>query len=237
VSDLVDDVGAVVAHYEYGPFGETVVATGSLALANQYRFSTKVTDDETGLVYYGYRYYAPEVGRWLSRDPIGLYGVPVFSDGMLTVPQSAIYLEKIVYDLKYWWELYLANKSSSFGKYAILKVGRIVGQARKVVPVFQLKWTNEDRTIDRIKGIIAWDAELRQRIWEAGSPYLFCLNGSISKTDLLGLISSSCLFSGACNVGATCYVSPHPDPFDPLIGTCGDMRISGCYVSCPCEVK
>lgn len=32
--------------------------------------SAKYTDGETGLVYYGYRYYQPGVGRWLSRDPI-----------------------------------------------------------------------------------------------------------------------------------------------------------------------
>jgi len=33
--------------------------------------STKYFDDETELSYYGYRYYSPEMGRWLSRDPIG----------------------------------------------------------------------------------------------------------------------------------------------------------------------
>jgi len=32
--------------------------------------STKYTDSETGLVYYGYRYYQPETGRWTGRDPI-----------------------------------------------------------------------------------------------------------------------------------------------------------------------
>jgi RHS repeat-associated protein len=31
----------------------------------------KYLDDETDLVYYGYRYYNPTGGRWLSRDPIG----------------------------------------------------------------------------------------------------------------------------------------------------------------------
>jgi RHS repeat-associated protein len=31
--------------------------------------STKYTEDETGLVYYGYRYYQPESGRWVNRDP------------------------------------------------------------------------------------------------------------------------------------------------------------------------
>ena len=33
--------------------------------------STKYFDDETELAYYGYRYYSPEMGRWISRDPIG----------------------------------------------------------------------------------------------------------------------------------------------------------------------
>ncbi len=37
-------------------------------------FSTKYEDGETGLLYYGHRYYAPEVGRWPSRDPIGERG-------------------------------------------------------------------------------------------------------------------------------------------------------------------
>jgi hypothetical protein len=34
-------------------------------------FSSKYLDSETGLYYYGYRYYSPMLGRWLSRDPIG----------------------------------------------------------------------------------------------------------------------------------------------------------------------
>lgn len=64
----------VVAHYEYSPFGETIVATGDLAQNNPFRFSTKYFDDEAGLSYYGYRYYSPSLGRWLSRDPIGELG-------------------------------------------------------------------------------------------------------------------------------------------------------------------
>jgi RHS repeat-associated protein len=41
-----------------------------MAKANPFRFSTKFQDDESGLSYYGYRYYNPSTGRWLSRDPI-----------------------------------------------------------------------------------------------------------------------------------------------------------------------
>ena len=39
-----------------------------MAKVNQFRFSTKYDDDETDFLYYGYRYYNPNTGRWLSRD-------------------------------------------------------------------------------------------------------------------------------------------------------------------------
>jgi len=63
--------GATAASYEYGPFGELIRANGPLAFINPFRFSTKYQDDETGFLYYGYRYYDPSTGRWLNRDPIG----------------------------------------------------------------------------------------------------------------------------------------------------------------------
>jgi RHS repeat-associated protein len=53
-----------------GPFGEVLRATGPLAYVNPFRFSTKYQDDETGFLHYGYRYYDPGTGRWLSRDPL-----------------------------------------------------------------------------------------------------------------------------------------------------------------------
>jgi RHS repeat-associated protein len=62
--------GSIAAHYEYSPFGKAIIKTGPFADNNSYRFSTRYTDDETGLVYYGYRYYSPDLGRWINRDPI-----------------------------------------------------------------------------------------------------------------------------------------------------------------------
>ena len=65
----------IPARYEYDPYGNTLVAEGAYAAANPLRFSTKWCDTEPGtgheLYYYGYRYYSPRLGRWLSRDPIG----------------------------------------------------------------------------------------------------------------------------------------------------------------------
>jgi len=72
VSELVDATGTnILAHYEYSPFGEAIVATGPLAEVNAIRFSTKYWDLETGLGYWGMRYYHPDEGRWVRRDPIG----------------------------------------------------------------------------------------------------------------------------------------------------------------------
>lgn len=62
--------GSTSADFEYDPFGNTLKATGTAANACPFGFSTKYTDSETGLLYYGYRFYSPSTGRWLSRDPI-----------------------------------------------------------------------------------------------------------------------------------------------------------------------
>jgi RHS repeat-associated protein len=65
-----------VATYEYGPFGEPLRSTpnSELQTVNPFTFSTKYTDPETALLYYGHRYYSPSLGRWLNRDPIGEEG-------------------------------------------------------------------------------------------------------------------------------------------------------------------
>ncbi len=65
---------SVVARYEYDPYGNTLTAEGTYASANVFRFSTKWNDTETGLYYYGYRYYSPRLGRWVNRDPLGETG-------------------------------------------------------------------------------------------------------------------------------------------------------------------
>lgn len=69
VGEYLTAAGEVVAHFEYDPFGNTLVNTDS---SNQfaYRFSSKPLNSETGLYYYGYRYYDSHSGRWPSKDPI-----------------------------------------------------------------------------------------------------------------------------------------------------------------------
>ena len=75
VGQLVDSAdGGIVAAYEYAPFGGLTSSMGSYAEVNPFRFSTKYADDVAELYYYGYRYYSPVLGRWVSRDPIGEEG-------------------------------------------------------------------------------------------------------------------------------------------------------------------
>jgi len=71
LTDYVDTNGTVVAHYEYDAFGNTITSTGDKKDDFRFRFSNKYLDEETSLYYYGYRYYSPQLGRWISRDPLG----------------------------------------------------------------------------------------------------------------------------------------------------------------------
>ncbi len=68
ISEYVSTNGDVVAHYDYSPFGETLIESGDLAATFTHRFSTKPWCPITGLYEYQIRKYRPEIGRWLSRD-------------------------------------------------------------------------------------------------------------------------------------------------------------------------
>ncbi|MBQ7251763.1 MAG: hypothetical protein IJS32_04090 [Kiritimatiellae bacterium] len=65
---LTDASGSVTATFRYTPFGQLSARTGSVL--PRYLFSSKEFDRTVGLYYYGYRYYAPRLGRWMTRDPI-----------------------------------------------------------------------------------------------------------------------------------------------------------------------
>jgi RHS repeat-associated protein len=72
VAAVLDASQAVVAAYRYAPFGKLLAKTGTLE--QPFGFSTKRYDPDTGLVYYGHRYYSPAIGRWTTRDPLGEAG-------------------------------------------------------------------------------------------------------------------------------------------------------------------
>ena len=66
---VTDHEGKLKEHLEYFPFGETwIQEENSLEIA--FRFTAKELDSETGLYYFGARYYDPRTSVWQSADPI-----------------------------------------------------------------------------------------------------------------------------------------------------------------------
>ena len=74
VTGLIDTAGNLDAAYEYDPFGKLIRYAGTRTASMSLLYGTKYLDMETGLIYYGYRYYDPRQGRFINRDPIGEEG-------------------------------------------------------------------------------------------------------------------------------------------------------------------
>ena len=97
---MADHTGSIIWKAEYKAWGELVSAKQRCAraqdesyarsgeaekakssffenyeiISNNIRFQGQYYDQETGLHYNRYRYYSPYVGRYVSKDPIGLSG-------------------------------------------------------------------------------------------------------------------------------------------------------------------
>ena len=69
-SYVTDASGEVYQHLEYFAFGETFVEEHSNTDRTPYLFNGKELDEETGLYYYGARYYDARVSVWMSVDPM-----------------------------------------------------------------------------------------------------------------------------------------------------------------------
>lgn len=60
--------GEVVQHIEYVPFGEVFIEERNNVWNTPYLFNAKEFDEETGMYYYGARYYEPKLSVWMSTD-------------------------------------------------------------------------------------------------------------------------------------------------------------------------
>jgi len=71
---ITDTNGKLYEHLEYFPFGETWVEENSNTQRTPFLFTAKELDEETGLYYFGARYYDPRTSVWQSADPaLGKY--------------------------------------------------------------------------------------------------------------------------------------------------------------------
>lgn len=81
VAAMTDATGTVAERYAYSAYGQPVYLDANANLldpqastvGNPYLFTGRRLDDETGLYYYRARMYDSELGRFVSRDPIGYW--------------------------------------------------------------------------------------------------------------------------------------------------------------------
>jgi RHS repeat-associated protein len=73
VEYVTDGAGVPYQYFHYSPWGEILISQtrtpNSTDFSTPYRFNAKELDSESGLFYYGARYYHPVVSKWLSVDP------------------------------------------------------------------------------------------------------------------------------------------------------------------------
>ena len=69
---IENKIGTIKKNFEYEPFGKILaIISGE---NDTYQYGTKVLDKEMDALYYGYRYFYPEIGRWMKKDPIAETG-------------------------------------------------------------------------------------------------------------------------------------------------------------------
>ena len=68
----LDQNAQMISYEEYYPYGSTSyrAVRSQTETPKRYRYTGKERDEESGLYYYGARYYAPWLGRWVSCDPV-----------------------------------------------------------------------------------------------------------------------------------------------------------------------
>ncbi len=74
ITSMIDSSGAVLAKYLYDSYGNLIDKSGVMADVNLYRFSSQEVHIPSGIYYYLFRCYIPNLQRWLNSDPSGEMG-------------------------------------------------------------------------------------------------------------------------------------------------------------------
>ena len=93
--------GEVLQHIEYVPFGEVFIEERNNTWNTPYLFNAKDFDEETGMYYYGARYYEPRLSLWMSVDPLTEKS-PNVSAYVYCFGNPLKYIDPIGLDSVYW---------------------------------------------------------------------------------------------------------------------------------------
>lgn len=119
----LDEWGSVLSREVYYAYGGTAMWAGGSEVQAKYktiRYSRKERD-LTGLYYYGYRYYAPWLQRWVSTDPAGdVNGLNVFlfcgNEPVIRGDGQGLFWEEDTFNSRYKPIGYLSEQSGVMGE-------------------------------------------------------------------------------------------------------------------------
>ncbi|OIO71952.1 MAG: hypothetical protein AUJ85_10880 [Elusimicrobia bacterium CG1_02_37_114] len=110
---ILDSAGNLLANHYHDPFGKAWNVRGDIG--NNVRFTGKEYEEDIGLYYFAMRWYDPEVGRFVSQDPLEPMGyVYVANNPMRYVDPSG--LEFVWWNPFTWFGGGDNNKDSDKGK-------------------------------------------------------------------------------------------------------------------------
>ena len=201
-SIVTDPSGNVVEQSVFYPYGKDRASSGNYK--SEYRFTGKELDDETGLHYFGARYYDSQTGRFVSVDPMNVeyfniskYGSMPFSLYLYSNSNPIRFIDPTGLDFKDW-----AKEKYESGKEIANQAGNAVkGVARKTMdgiidaphqlkeylttPINELPDSQQNNFVT--KGFVAWDSALTK-----AAPYTpqTSLGGSLSADTKFGSIST-----------------------------------------------
>ena len=113
VVGVTDSNGSVVSLYTMESFGNVLEMTNGGDFSNErssdvqpYHLTTKEYDADTGLYYFGARWYDSTTGRWLSREPTRIDGPNLYHYGFNRAPNG---LDPDGLAWRDWWDWYLGQ--------------------------------------------------------------------------------------------------------------------------------
>ncbi|AIY05395.1 hypothetical protein Plano_1430 [Planococcus sp. PAMC 21323] len=138
---VTDATSKVVAEYTYDAWGNILSQSGSLASVNPYRYAGYRYDEETKLYYLIARYYNPEIGAFLSLDPVrGELMKPITMNGyvyannnpVINVDPDGEFAQFIPIGIYYIYQGYRVYKSVKYIKFTVSSVANFIKTAPRV---------------------------------------------------------------------------------------------------------
>ena len=150
--------GEVSQHIEYVPFGEVFIEERNNTWNTPYLFNAKEFDEETGMYYYGARYYEPRISIWMSIDPMQ-EKTPNYSSYCYTLNNTIIFIDFYGLETSSPGDVYssdgryLRNDGKNDSKVYVVPISKIV------IKGGTKKWAIKDQK--EVKGMTTEELNLR----------------------------------------------------------------------------